>query len=110
VSIHFQTFRKALDAIYFAGDQLSLADMHLGAWCTRLLFVSGAPSPPPSAQTTPKAEDLPEAEYIGFKNLEDSIRSHTGDQGFLLGAKVRSFFNLLKDRESWRQVYADGLH
>lgn len=93
-----------------AGDQLSLADLHLGAWFTRLLYVSGAPSPTSSSQTTPKADGPIQAEYSGFKKLEDSIRIHTGDEEFLLGSKIRTFFELLKDRESWKQVYADGLH
>lgn len=83
--------------------------MHLGAWFTRLLFVSGTSSPPASSQMTPK-EGQPEAEYSGFKKLEDGIRRHAGDQAFFLGSKVRAFFELLKDRESWKQTYVDGLH
>ena len=85
--------------------------MHLGAWFTRLLFVSGAPTPSSSLQTTPRAGHPPsQPVYPGFKDLEDTLKEFTGDDDAILGSKIRTFFELLKDRESWKQVYENGLH
>ncbi|KAF8530955.1 hypothetical protein JB92DRAFT_2693328 [Gautieria morchelliformis] len=95
---------------YALGDQISLADMHLAAWFTRLLFVSGASNPPSSAPTTPKAANPYEDVYSGFKQLEETVRDRTGDDTFVLGSKIRAFFTLIKNRESWKQVYGDELH
>ena len=90
------------------GDQISLVDLHLGAWLTRLFFLAGAPLPP--VQKTPVLGDVVETQYPGYTDLEDTIRTHTKDRAFVLGPKIREFWNALKDRDSWAKVYANGLH
>ncbi|KAF8577866.1 hypothetical protein K439DRAFT_1417735 [Ramaria rubella] len=103
----FARLEKDMEGPYVLGDQFSLVDLHVAAWLTRVLFVSGAPTPSPSI---PIAEDAPQIEYSGFPKLQETLRMHTGDESFVVGPKIRVFFESLKDRESWRQVYAEGLH
>ncbi|KIJ45263.1 hypothetical protein M422DRAFT_30116 [Sphaerobolus stellatus SS14] len=104
----FLRLEKDIIGPHVLGDQLSLVDLHLVAWVTRLFFLAGAPLPP--LQKTPQISDIVDAPYPGYNNLEETIRKHTGDNGFTLGPKIRTFWTALKDRDSWVKVYGNGLH
>ncbi|GAA5827659.1 hypothetical protein JCM5353_008364 [Sporobolomyces roseus] len=78
-------------APYLLGDQISLADLHAGAWFARILAAAGITS----------VSDLPKA----LKQLESNF---TG--GEKVGAKTERWAENLFERKSFKQVYADGLH
>jgi hypothetical protein len=86
------------------GDQLSLVDLYLAAWITHLFNLAGAPMP--ATQKTPNGHEPP---YPGYTSLENCIRVHIGDQSFILGRKLRRFWEAIKERDSWGKVYGDGL-
>ncbi|KAF8525149.1 hypothetical protein BU17DRAFT_41979 [Hysterangium stoloniferum] len=82
---------------YVLGDQLALVDLHLGAWLSRLFYVSAA-----------EPEALGDTMKSAFSNLE-KMQGHTDDRALNLGPKIRDFWHTLKQRDSWHKVY-DELH
>ncbi|GAA5881896.1 hypothetical protein JCM16303_003455 [Sporobolomyces ruberrimus] len=78
-------------APYLLGDQVSLADLHAGAWFARILAAAGVTS----------ATDLPKA----LKQLESNF-----PEGEKIGAKTERWAENLFERKSFKQVYADGMH
>lgn len=85
----------------FTGDQLSLVDLHLGAWFARILHLIRAPYTPSGKIT---------AEYVGFDSLQETIRRNTGDVDFIVSGKIRDLCVAIMNRKSWQNVYKDGLH
>lgn len=106
----FETLVKLNSLItgpFALGDQVSLADVHLMAWFARLLAV---------------CEGLKENQESGkkeFEALENSLLNEclgnelgnvkTVVQG-LRDGKLRSYWDELKGRESFKAVYGKGLH
>ncbi|GAA5885818.1 hypothetical protein JCM6882_007572 [Rhodosporidiobolus microsporus] len=80
------------NATYLVGDQVSLADLHVGAWLARILAVAGATS----------ASDIPSA----LQKLEANLPSPDNK----VGAKLAKWAEELFARESFKEVYAEGLH
>lgn len=78
-------------APYLLGDQVSLADLHVGAWFARILAAAGVT----------KVTDLPQA----LKQLESNFSA-----GEKVGAKTERWAENLFERKSFKQVYADGMH
>ncbi|GAA6027743.1 hypothetical protein JCM8097_008012 [Rhodosporidiobolus ruineniae] len=79
------------NASYLVGDQVSLADLHVGAWLARVLAVSGASS----------VSDVPAA----LSAIESQLPA-----GKKIGPKVAKWAEELFARESFKTVYADGFH
>ncbi|GAA6001087.1 glutathione S-transferase family protein [Rhodotorula paludigena] len=80
------------NAVYLVGDQISLADLHVGAWLARLLAVAGATS------ITDVDGNL--------AKLEQNL-----DSGVKIGPRVTKWAQALFERDSFaKDVYADGLH
>ncbi|KAL8277467.1 hypothetical protein RQP46_010189 [Phenoliferia psychrophenolica] len=84
-------FEERLDgkSTYIVGDQIALADLHAGAFFARILVSAGAKDP--SASET----DLLDA------NLP---------AGSKVGPKLKAYLTALFARESFKEVYRDGLH
>ncbi|GAA5943174.1 glutathione S-transferase family protein [Sporobolomyces koalae] len=78
-------------APYLLGDQVSLADLHVGAWFARILATAGVTS----------VSDLPQA----LKQLESHF---PGDEK--VGAKTERWAENLFERKSFKHVYATGMH
>ncbi|GAA5859963.1 hypothetical protein JCM1840_001818 [Sporobolomyces johnsonii] len=79
------------DAPYLLGDQISLADLHVGAWFARVLACAGATS------LTDIAGNL--------KALESNF-----PEGEKVGPRVAKWAETLFERESFKNVYGEGLH
>ncbi|KAI0961608.1 hypothetical protein AcV7_000667 [Taiwanofungus camphoratus] len=101
---------------YVLGDQLSLADLHLAAWLARLAHLAGASAADDGARATALLEahagtglalprDFAVAEArrrAGLPLLEgvpDAVQS-----------RLAAFWDAVRERASWKRVYADGLH
>ncbi|GAA6013504.1 hypothetical protein JCM11491_006103 [Sporobolomyces phaffii] len=78
-------------APYLLGDQVSLADLHVGAWFARILASAGVTD----------LADLSKA----LKQLESNFAD-----GEKVGAKTERWAENLFERKSFKQVYADGAH
>lgn len=76
---------------YLLGGQLSLVDLHVGAWLARILAVS---------------EGLA---GNGAKGLE-ALQSMVAQDGGNVGPRVKAYWEALMGRPSFQEVYKDGLH
>ncbi|BGP15734.1 hypothetical protein JCM10213_007971 [Rhodosporidiobolus nylandii] len=79
------------NAVFLVGDEISLADIHVGAWLARILAVSGAQS----------ISDIPAA----LRKLEENL-----PEGAKVGPKVSKFAEALFERDSFKEVYEGGFH
>ncbi|GAA5968863.1 hypothetical protein JCM11641_000761 [Rhodosporidiobolus odoratus] len=77
--------------VFLVGDQVSLADLHVGAWFVRILAVCGATS----------ISDL----AASIKKLDEALGA-----GHQVGQKTTAWLEALTERESFKEVYAEGLH
>ncbi|GAA5863422.1 hypothetical protein JCM3774_005286 [Rhodotorula dairenensis] len=80
-------------APFLLGDQVSLADLHAGAWVARILACAGA-----TAIAEPAA---------ALAALESNL---PGSGSTAIGPKTKRWVEALFERESFRQVYGEGLH
>lgn len=76
---------------YLLGEQISLADLHAGAWFARILAVAGATS-----LSDPEGS---------VAQLQNAIGGQTA-----VPAAIVKYWATLAARESFQKVYADGLH
>ncbi|BGO91235.1 hypothetical protein NBRC10512_001298 [Rhodotorula toruloides] len=77
-------------APYLIGDQISLADLHAGAWLARVLACAGATS----------LNDVDS----NLSTLESNLN------GVKVGPKTAAWAKALFERDSFKQVYGEGLH
>jgi hypothetical protein len=99
--------------IYFlplTGDQLSLADLHLAAWVTRLVNLAGGT---PSEDGTSVIAKLEAHIGTGFALPKDSQpldaqRKEPNRPAYQ--SKLSAFWDAVRERPSWKKVYAAGLH
>lgn len=73
---------------YLCGDQISLADLHAGAYVARVLAVAGADK-----------LDAPSAVAKLNPNLQEPV-----------GPKVTAWLGALFERKSFAEAYTAGLH
>ncbi|EMD42081.1 hypothetical protein CERSUDRAFT_110630 [Gelatoporia subvermispora B] len=107
---------KDIIGAYSLGDQLSIADMHLAPWFTRLAKISGATAVDDGNTVVRKIEahvgqgltlprDLSMAEArrrIGVPAVESDADEQQ--------ARLAAFWDAIRERPSWKKVYANGLH
>lgn len=72
---------------------MSLADLHLAGWLARISWLAGA-----EASDDGKAAVKKVAQHIGGELTEESL------------VKLAGFWDAIKERASWKKVYAAGLH
>ncbi|SCV70997.1 BQ2448_3759 [Microbotryum intermedium] len=80
---------KSLRAAYLVGDQVSLADLHVGTYLARIFASLGAKS----------ITDVDGA----IEKLDAALTEPSGP-------KFKAYVKVLFERESFRKVYAEGLH
>ena len=101
---------------YSAGDQLSVADLHLAAWLARVANLSGATASDDGNTAVAKIEA-----HVGdgfslvreFSVAEARRRAGipvTGVEPTERQSKLAAFWDAVKERPSWKKVYGEGLH
>ncbi|TNY21947.1 hypothetical protein DMC30DRAFT_415593 [Rhodotorula diobovata] len=77
-------------AVYLLGDQISLADLHCGAWLARVLACAGATS---------------------ITDTEAALKQLEANLDVKVGPKFAAWAQSLFERDSFKEVYGeDGLH
>ncbi|CAE7230630.1 unnamed protein product [Rhizoctonia solani] len=91
----FATLESSIVGPYTLGDQLSLADMHVGVWLTRLVQLS-------CGKGATDEKKWPE--------LLSTLAKPIASPEFKVGPKVTKFWNEIIARDGFKKVYAEGLH
>ncbi|OCH96128.1 hypothetical protein OBBRIDRAFT_787578 [Obba rivulosa] len=98
------------------GDQLSIADLHLAAWVTRLAVVSGATAADDGDTVVRKVEahvggglSLPRDLSVAEARRRNGVPATETDVDEQQ-ARLAAFWDAIKERPSWKKVYAEGLH
>jgi glutathione S-transferase len=79
---------------YMLGDQLSLADLHVGVWLARIVHLAAGEKG---------------ADSTNWPDLLPKLSGPIGED-FKVGPKVTSFWTEIIARDAFKKVYADGLH
>ena len=104
------------DLFSHTGDQLSIADIHLAAWLARVAKLSGATATDDGNTAIAKIEahvggdfELPK----DFSIVEARRRAGLPPANVLpedRQNRFAAFWDAIKERPSWKKVYAEGLH
>ncbi|QRV90530.1 glutathione S-transferase [Ceratobasidium sp. AG-Ba] len=80
---------------YTLGDQLSLADLHVGVWLAKMVVqANGGIASDPTK----------------WPELITQLGPAVGDKDFKVGPKVTAFWNEIITRDAFKKVYEKGLH
>ncbi|KAK0465051.1 uncharacterized protein EV420DRAFT_1475290 [Desarmillaria tabescens] len=85
--------QKDIIGPFALGDQLSIADMHLSAWLASIVKLAGGAATDNGSAMVGRLQ-----EYIGTEFI-------LGKQG-----RLSQYWEAMKERPSWKKVYAEGLH
>lgn len=107
---------KEIIGPYTLGDQISIADLHLAAWLARIAKLSGGQASDDGNTIVQKIE-----EHIGdsFSLPKDFSVAEARRRAGLPAtnippterqARLAAFWDAIKERPSWKKIYADGLH
>ncbi|EJF66744.1 hypothetical protein BD309DRAFT_973410 [Dichomitus squalens] len=110
------TLNKEIIGPYALGDQLSIADLHLAAWLSRIASLSGATPAEDGTSVLGKIEAHVGDEFTLPK--EFSVVEARRRAGLVAGNiepserqnKLAAFWDAIKERPSWKKVYGAGLH
>jgi len=92
---------------FVTGDQFSIADLHLAGWLTRIVKLAGGTASDDGNTIVKKLEDHI---GVGFKLPRDFVADQAKrDGGKDKQSKVAAFWDAVRERPSWRKVYAEGL-
>ncbi|KAG8686372.1 hypothetical protein FRC08_012535, partial [Ceratobasidium sp. 394] len=89
------TLEEKIVGPYTLGDQLSLADIHVGVWLTKVVCLAAG-----------KAGRDP----TKWPELLSTLSGPIGVPEFKAGPKLTAFWNEIITRDGFKKVYADGLH
>ncbi|KAJ2920308.1 hypothetical protein MD484_g245, partial [Candolleomyces efflorescens] len=84
---------KEMVGPFALGDQLSVADMHLIAWVTRLVTLAGGSGDDEGKTVIVKIEEYVGGEHVSRKKL----------------GKLGTFWDGIKGVRSWQKIYGEGV-
>ncbi|EEB96612.1 hypothetical protein MPER_04226 [Moniliophthora perniciosa FA553] len=91
------------------GEQVSIADLHLGAWLARIVKLAGASAADDGNAVIEKVEKHVGGGYtIPRVVLPVDLMRMEGDRP-VSRSKLAALWDTLKERQSWKKVYAQGL-
>ncbi|KAG6857539.1 hypothetical protein H0H87_000138 [Tephrocybe sp. NHM501043] len=88
------------------GDQLSIADLHLASWLARLVKLSGGVYGDEGDKAIGKLETHIGGDFRLVKDFE--VEEAQGKA--VKQSKLAAFWDATQGRESWKQVYRQGLY
>lgn len=93
---------------YILGEQISLVDLHAGAWIVRLFHILGFTGSPSLSFESDSGADF----YQRLMKILQAVNSSEVDQEEVMGvcAGIVKYWNTLSVRESFKKVYAEGFH
>ncbi|KAG6911980.1 hypothetical protein DXG01_000228 [Tephrocybe rancida] len=91
---------------YSLGDQLSIADLHLASWLARLVKLSGGVY----EDDGDKAIEKLEVHIGGGFALAKDFEVEDGQGKTVKHRKLSAFWDAVKTRGSWKNVYGQGLY
>ncbi|KAI0348597.1 hypothetical protein BDW22DRAFT_1350836 [Trametopsis cervina] len=110
------TLSKEIIGPFVLGDQLSLADLHLAAWLTHIAWLSGASASDDGNAAVAAIEAhignnfaLPKDFSVAEARRRAGLPATTVDPNERQ-ARLAAFWDAIKERPSWKKVYAEGLH
>ncbi|TFY54968.1 hypothetical protein EVJ58_g8546 [Rhodofomes roseus] len=104
---------------YTLGDQLSLADLHLAAWLARLITLAGGTLADDGTVAIGKLEAHVGGPGGGFALVKDfSVAEARRRAGLTVQDpesrerqnRLAAFWDAVRERQSFKNVYKDGLH
>ncbi|KDQ63573.1 hypothetical protein JAAARDRAFT_29594 [Jaapia argillacea MUCL 33604] len=101
---------KEMIGPFVLGDQISIADLHLAAYLTRVISLAGGAASDVGNVAVSKLEA-----QVGVKFPKDFKGGETQRPGGAEVAqagpqsKLAAFWDAVKERPSWKKVYAEGL-
>ncbi|CAE6395776.1 unnamed protein product [Rhizoctonia solani] len=90
------TLEDSIVGPYTLGDQLSLADLHVGVWLARIVMLAAG------EEAAKDLKKLPE--------LLSTLAKPINSAEFKVGPKVTKFWNEIIARDGFKKVYEAGLH
>ncbi|KAI8995674.1 hypothetical protein BD414DRAFT_527757 [Trametes punicea] len=110
------TLHKDIIGPYSLGDQLSIADLHLAAWLARIASLAGAEASEDGNTVLAKIEahigegfNLPKDFSVAEARRRAGLAATNVDSTERQN-KLAAFWDAVKERPSWKKVYANGLH
>jgi glutathione S-transferase len=98
----------------FAGDQISIADIHLAAWIARIGFLCNAAPTDSGAVAIAKLEARLGGGFALPKDFITPETERTPTAGVeavpTKTSKLAAFWDAFSQRPSWKKWYGDGLH
>ncbi|KAG0151115.1 hypothetical protein CROQUDRAFT_651650 [Cronartium quercuum f. sp. fusiforme G11] len=92
---------------YILGEQISLVDLHIGAWLARLFTILGY-AEAPSSSTNPTSGLNLHQRLQSVLSIGELVFDQEELKKVCVG--IEKYWSVLSARDSFRQVYADGLH
>lgn len=109
-------FAYTFVCIRILGDQISIVDLHLGPWLARVASLCDGLHTDSGDTIIAKIESRIGDGFVLPKNYQSVISPDLAvdpSQEITPGAKrvkLAAFWDEMKERPSWKKVYADNLH
>lgn len=112
-----------LSPTFPAGDQISIADLHLAPWLARIAYLCGAVPDESGDSVVAKIEARVGTDFALPKSFQTLVvpknpAAAAADEGAAAlqiapgakQAKLAAFWDEMKVRASWKKVYGEKLH
>lgn len=101
------SINKAIIGPFVLGDQFSIADVHLAGWLGRVIYLAGATAEDDGRTAIEKLEKrIGEEELLPHEVKWNGLEREGGESQ----SKLSAFWDLVKERPSWKKIYGAGLH
>lgn len=95
--------------IYCPGDQFSIADLHLAGWTARLVRLAGGSISDDGNTAIERLERHIGGGFVLPKNFL-AVDARRKDPQPVHQSKLAAFWDAVRERPSWKKIYANGLY
>jgi glutathione S-transferase len=96
---------------YALGDQISIADLHIASWLSRIIMLSGGRITDDGDVAITKIEAHIEPEFHFTRDFAAPAGGARQDEGRPASqSKLAAFWDAMRERSSFQKVYANGLY